>query len=568
MKWIVDVYHNTPHRGLSGKTPLEVWRELEPERIIELPANPLQLDVIASHTAHPTIFHYGVQVDNLFYNSPELREIAADLGANQIVEARYREEDVGSIFVRDPRNDEFFEVPATNREYAAGLNRAVHRLIVAQARKRFGDDWKQAQLLEVRAEIQAIVDAALKAKKTIDRKRAAQVLMQDSEAVFESSTTSEPDFGGEPGKGPTVDAAIGRGPGGHRGLRSGRPWHGRGGRGMNLSDLLNLGLNPASPYPFRNFTLRKQRIHHEVFCEGVRMIARVHERGLESGTAEGLLIVAQSGGGKTSLAEYYESQCPRCKTEEGHVIPVLLVNTPEDPSVKTFAQAILLALGDPAFDRGTAETKTQRLIVLLKKCKVQLLLVDEFQHFFDGHRTTEAKRITDWLKNLLNAVRIPVVLFGLPRSIAVLRLNPQLRRRFAAPHYLQPFGLEQDSFRQLRNVLRSFQRKIPVPCVELHDVDVARRFYFATNGLIDYIVKILDHAVSTCQLKDGEQLDLPHFAAAFREAVWGEAPDQLNPFCKDATLRPLMGPREPFDSWDDPQKYLVRPRNAEQGGKK
>jgi putative transposase len=200
VKWIVDIYHNTPHRGLCGKTPLEVWRELEPERIIELPANPLQLDVIASHTAHPTIFHYGVQVDNLFYNSPELREIAADLGGKQIVEARYREEDVGSIFVRDPRNDEFFEVPATNREYATGLNRAVHRLIVAQARKRFGDDWKQAQLLEVRAEIQAIVDEALKAKKTLDRKRAAQVLMQDSEAVFESSTASEPDFGGEPGQ--------------------------------------------------------------------------------------------------------------------------------------------------------------------------------------------------------------------------------------------------------------------------------------------------------------------------------------------------------------------------------
>jgi hypothetical protein len=38
VKWIVDVYHNKPHRGLAGKTPLEVWWELEPERIIELPA--------------------------------------------------------------------------------------------------------------------------------------------------------------------------------------------------------------------------------------------------------------------------------------------------------------------------------------------------------------------------------------------------------------------------------------------------------------------------------------------------------------------------------------------------
>ncbi|SIS26578.1 hypothetical protein SAMN05421666_3608, partial [Roseovarius nanhaiticus] len=25
MRWVVDIYHNSPHRGLGGRTPLEQW---------------------------------------------------------------------------------------------------------------------------------------------------------------------------------------------------------------------------------------------------------------------------------------------------------------------------------------------------------------------------------------------------------------------------------------------------------------------------------------------------------------------------------------------------------------
>jgi hypothetical protein len=323
---------------------------------------------------------------------------------------------------------------------------------------------------------------------------------------------------------------------------------------MSASDLRHCG-DSSCPDAQRNFTLRSQRIYYAVFSEAIRRISRLHDRGINAGTAEGLLIIGQSGGGKTAIADFYVSKFPRVQSETGLTIPVLRVDTPESPSVKTFAQQILIALGDPAADRGTAETKTQRLIVLLEKCKVQLLIVDEFQHFFDGHRASEARRITDWLKNLLNRVRIPVVLFGLPRSIVVLRLNPQLRRRFASPHYLRPFSLADGEFAELRSVLKTFHDLIKVPCVPLHDVDVARRFFYASNGLIDYVVKVLDEAVSTSCLKEGERLDLPHFARAFKSVVWGDVPPRLNPFSNDAIHRPLIKRGEPFDNWDDPKAY-------------
>jgi hypothetical protein len=50
--------------------------------------------------------------------------------------------------------------------------------------------------------------------------------------------------------------------------------------------------------------------------------------------------------------------------------------------------------------------------------------------------------------------------------------------------------------------------------------------------------------------------------------VWGEAPDELNPFCEAATLRPLMRPREPFDNWDDPKRHLSKPQRPAKGAKK
>ena len=120
--------------------------------------------------------------------------------------------------------------------------------------------------------------------------------------------------------------------------------------------------------------------------------------------------------------------------------------------MKDLAEAILRALGDPAAAKGTTAEKTQRIIGFFRECGVQLLLIDEFQHFFDGTRVAESRRVSDWLKLLINKVGLPVVLAGLPRAIQVVNINPQLRRRFAAPYYMEPVGsFPWSSFRTPRN---------------------------------------------------------------------------------------------------------------------
>ena len=184
VRWIVDIYHVSPHRGLAGQTPLYTWQADEGNRVIELPAFPEQLETIVAVTATRTIFHYGIEFDNLRYNSAQLQSINHRVEENPVVAVRAHEHDVGYVHVMDPETEEFLKVPAVDQAYAAGVNRHVHLLVCAEARKRFGEGWRDEQLLEVKAEIQAIVEAAMRAKKTGVRKDAAKHNALDSESVL------------------------------------------------------------------------------------------------------------------------------------------------------------------------------------------------------------------------------------------------------------------------------------------------------------------------------------------------------------------------------------------------
>lgn len=333
-------------------------------------------------------------------------------------------------------------------------------------------------------------------------------------------------------------------------------------KNQQLCKLLQLGSTNGDVSEFNeklgNFTLRGAVIEHPIFTRAIREIARLHMRGKVSGVSEGMLLVAQTGSGKTTVLKYYENRFPRHEDEYVTKIPVLRIDTPESPTVKSFAEAILYAMKDPAADSGTTLIKTNRIVHLFKQCGVELLLIDEFQHFYDGQRKAECKRVSDWLKNLINKVDIPVILAGLPRAISIVNSNPQLRRRFGAPHYLKPFGFEtKNEQMNFRAILKNIQDGLPVSSVDLSEANLAQRFYYATHGLLDYVVKIIDDAVSRRRSDQKTPLTQYDFAKAFKRTVWLDAPDSLNPFLQKGTFRLLNKPLEPFDIWDDIKKYTT-----------
>ena len=98
---------------------------------------------------------------------------------------------------------------------------------------------------------------------------------------------------------------------------------------------------------------------------------------------ECMLITGTQGAGKTTLIEWYAGDFIIRELPEKRVVPILMVTVPAPATVKNLATEMLKSIGDPAADRGTISSITLRLRKFLVDCEVELIILDEFQHFDD-----------------------------------------------------------------------------------------------------------------------------------------------------------------------------------------
>lgn len=115
--WIVDEYHQSPHRGLDGKTPYQVWKESAEHFPPMLPANYERIQYTKGQTEVRVIQgeqgNKGVVINNVDYNDIEgrLKAIASRLkqmGEDQQVVCEYSPNNISSINIVDPFTDEIF----------------------------------------------------------------------------------------------------------------------------------------------------------------------------------------------------------------------------------------------------------------------------------------------------------------------------------------------------------------------------------------------------------------------------------------------------------------------------
>lgn len=168
-------------------------------------------------------------------------------------------------------------------------------------------------------------------------------------------------------------------------------------------------------------------------------IKHCHQYSMTSAEPECMLIKGDTGAGKTTLYRRYEQDHPRIVMKERTLIPVLSATIPVPATPKSLATKLLLKMGDPLADSGTLVAQTLRLYKMIKACGVQLIILDEFQHFIDRDSNKVLQTISDWLKELLNETRVPIILIGMPNCDLILEANRQLRRRFAIRESLDPF---------------------------------------------------------------------------------------------------------------------------------
>ena len=171
-KWIVDVYHQKPHRAL-GVPPALMWTRSIATEDIRLPTDPERLDAILGRSETRMLTHKGIELNGLLYNSPELTALRRRLGDRFEVEVRVDATDIGAIIVLPPDRGPLIRAHALATDYAGGLSEWQHKVIRRYAAREAGRSDLQGWV-EAKREIAELIDRELMHRKSKSRKRIAR----------------------------------------------------------------------------------------------------------------------------------------------------------------------------------------------------------------------------------------------------------------------------------------------------------------------------------------------------------------------------------------------------------
>lgn len=268
-----------------------------------------------------------------------------------------------------------------------------------------------------------------------------------------------------------------------------------------------------------------------------------------TGVAQNLLILGESGTGKTTLSRLFAERYPKAVLPERDVIPVLYVPVPAAATIAGTVESVLANLGDAQPERGTVSAKTARAVRIARGCGVEMLMFDEAQHIQDRGRSQTQYFVGDWLKAFMDALCLPVTLLGLPRTESLLQVNEQLRRRFTHRLSLSMHvdNTESSDFRSLE-LFRSLASALPLPINPrpFGWAELGTRLHYATDGRISYVKQLLVGAYSFTLNQEGGEVTVADLENAFTAAIWPSGIGALNPFHKAFSFRPLDRLGEPF----------------------
>lgn len=173
--FLLDIYAEDFHRGLNG-IPARRWEEATSSGFFpRVPPSADELRILLGRVDYRTIQPYGIEFETLRYNSPDLVPLRTKMRKqdNKRVKFKYHPSDLGCIWVYDPFDKAYIEVPALAQEYARGLSlwkhRVVRNFILSQQEK-----VDVVALGCAQRKLQEIVEESMARKKSGTRAKAAR----------------------------------------------------------------------------------------------------------------------------------------------------------------------------------------------------------------------------------------------------------------------------------------------------------------------------------------------------------------------------------------------------------
>lgn len=260
---------------------------------------------------------------------------------------------------------------------------------------------------------------------------------------------------------------------------------------------------------------------------------------------ECIAIVGETGTGKSRLLKQYRKKWPGQRHSTFTEVPVLYVEVPAKCTVKMLAGAVLKELKSPFWTRGDELERTHQLTTLLAECKVRVVILDEVNHLADRGAQKSHYHVGDWIKQLVNQAKIPVVLAGTHAAAVLWETNEQLADRYREVLTLKP--LSPDRLEELRSVLAVFGRLVAdISCIDVAAEDMATAIATATGGRLRNIRRLFMRSVALAEGHVKPAITRDVLSQAFADVIYKTPPKDRNPFLKEFNGLPLTAFGEPF----------------------
>ncbi|WP_419906030.1 TniB family NTP-binding protein [Hoeflea sp.] len=244
--------------------------------------------------------------------------------------------------------------------------------------------------------------------------------------------------------------------------------------------------------------------------------------------ARALLIVGASGSGKTTALEDYmadfpdmtlEDTCPSLSDDEierlkdADIRRIVYVEAPERTTRRALVATILGAFGYRAREHWNTSEVIEKIALYAEQMGTQMIFIDEGHHMVNEAKPDATIEVTEFIKSLLNRVKVQIVIAGLPQLLDIAAPGPktaQLRRRLQPPMVLRPYSWVTRSGRTMfSSVLGVMEKMMELPDPSgLSRHDIAKRIYVATHGEIGMVSKYLSRALSLALARQLRSIDL------------------------------------------------------------
>lgn len=234
--------------------------------------------------------------------------------------------------------------------------------------------------------------------------------------------------------------------------------------------------------------------------------------------ARALLILGGAGAGKSTVFDDYMIDYPDLtfeKVENGEidltqfpdvtidmlrdadVRKIVLVEAPKKTTQRALVAAILGAYGYKARDSWNTDDIIKQIAFYAAETRTEMIFIDEGHHMVSETNEELTEDVSEFIKSLLNRVKVQIVITGLPR-LQQLKNYAQLNRRLRPQMVLTPYDWTTRGGRVAFGALLDIfemMLKLPEPS-NLKAHNNAKRIYVATGGRVGIISKYLSEALS------------------------------------------------------------------------